>query len=56
MSVFYALLLSLAGCGLGAAFLPECFRVVATGLIGILAFSLSVVVVTIIRFASEDNT
>jgi hypothetical protein len=56
MSVFWAILVSLAGCGLGAAFLPEGFRVVATGLIGILAFSLSIVVVAIIRFASEDNT
>jgi hypothetical protein len=53
-SVFWGLLLALAACGLGIAFLPESFRLFVGIPIGILSFTLSLVVFAIIRLASED--
>jgi len=54
-SIFWALLFTLVGCGLGLAFLPKGFQSFAGIAIGVLSFSLSSVVVAIIRMAYDDN-
>ncbi len=53
--IFWALLVALALSGLGAAFAPEGIRGALGVPIGIFSFSLSTVVVAIVRLAFEDN-
>ena len=56
LPVLWTLLIALAVCGIGLAFLPEGFRIVAGLAIGPVAISLPAVVFAIIRLASEDKT
>ena len=53
--IFWGLLLALAVCGLAVAFAPAGVRGALGVPLGILSFSLSSVVVAIIRMAYEDN-
>ena len=56
LPVLWTLLIALAVRGIGLAFLPEGFRIVAGLAIGPVAISLPAVVFAIIRLASEDKT